>query len=91
MKGSEIRKRYVLVYSSSLDIVLRQLDSNLAKLGCKRKFRNGSYAIYLANQYNRDHVIDSINKINNVRAVITSGTIKKCKKVMSEDIKKNSV
>ncbi|MCW6168689.1 MAG: hypothetical protein LVQ96_02650 [Thermoplasmatales archaeon] len=91
MKGSEIRKRYVLVYSSSLDSVLRQMDSNLTKLGCKRKFRNNFYAIYLANQYNRDDVIDSINMIDNVRTIITSGTIKKCKDVMNEDIKRNSV
>jgi len=90
LKGSEIRKRYILLYSENLQNILGTLDAGLARGGCKRKFRNDGYAIYLANQNNRDRAIDFINGLPDVRTVITSGTIRKCKSVMKKHIRENS-
>ncbi len=90
MKGSEIRKRYILLHSESLDRVIVALDSGLSKIGCKRKFRNRSYAIYLTDQYNKDRAINIINTSQGARTIITSGTIKKCKEAMKNGIREDS-
>ncbi len=47
----------------------------------RRKFLNGTYAIFLTNQFQKDQVISYIGEnYRDVETLVTSGTIKKCKK-----------
>ena len=84
MKGSEIRKRYILLYSKEMTPVLANLEKELFRVfHSKRKYAEKEYAIFLANQFNKDEVIDFIrNGFPSVETVVTSGTVKKCKAVM---------
>jgi len=76
MKGSVIRKRYILVQSSRHETLSRDLFRNFR---CKIKFRSGDYAIYLATQFNKERVINFVESYGDSRTIITSGTIRKCK------------
>ncbi len=82
MKGSPFRKRYILVYSSSMEIIIRQLEKDLFSVfHAKKKFVEGSYAIFLTDQFKKKRLIEYINsKSPEVTTLITSGTILKCKK-----------
>lgn len=85
MKGSPFRKRYVLVYSSSMEDIIRKLEKDLFSVfHAKRKFLEGSYAIFLTDQFKKKRLIEYINsKTPEVSTLITSGTILKCKKFMA--------
>ncbi|CAC11996.1 hypothetical protein [Thermoplasma acidophilum] len=76
MKGSIIRKRYILVQSLRHETLSADLFRNFR---CKIKFRSGDYAIYLATQFNKNKVINFIESYGDSRTIITSGTIRKCK------------
>ncbi len=82
MKGSEIRKRYIVLYSPKLQPMLQSLDRDLSKLfRAKRKHINGPYAIYLTSQFQKDQLISYVKEnYSQVKPLITSGTIRKCKK-----------
>ncbi|WP_297217935.1 hypothetical protein [Thermoplasma sp.] len=82
MKGSVIRKRYILVWSSKQEELSRDLFRTFR---CKVKFHHGDFAIYLATQFNKDRVIQFINSYDGSRSIITSGTIRKCKKKMQNE------
>jgi hypothetical protein len=90
LKGSAIRKRYVLVTGNSLDEILPSIDRELLKIfRAKRKFYDGAYAIYLTDQFMKEMLIEHLKKsFPGIKTVITSGTIKKCKaaiKKLAED------
>ncbi|KAA8923115.1 hypothetical protein [Thermoplasma sp.] len=85
MKGSIIRKRYILVRSSKQDDLSRDLFRNFR---CKIRFHEGEYAIYLATQFNKDRVIRFINAYGDSRTIITSGTIRKCKSMICDQASK---
>ncbi len=79
LKGSLIRKRYILVYWESPTI-----DKYLyTYYGIKRKYRHDKFSIYLCSQLNRNAIEKIINDRGG-KTIITSGTIKKCKKTMSK-------
>jgi hypothetical protein len=85
VKGSPFRKRYVLVYSSSMENTIRHLERDLFSVfHAKKKFVDGSYAIFLTDQFKKKRLIDYINsKGPEATTLITSGTILKCKKFMA--------
>ena len=82
MKGSEIRKRYIVLQSHKLSSLLPGLEKDLTRMfRARRKFLNGTYAIFLTNQFQKDQVISYIEEnYREVETLVTSGTIKKCKK-----------
>ncbi len=57
------------------------MDRDLFRIfRAKRKFYDGTYAIYLTDQFMKEMLIEQLNKIYpEVRTIVTSGTIKKCK------------
>jgi hypothetical protein len=85
VKGSPFRKRYVLVYSSSMEDIIQQLEKDLFSFfHSKRKFLEGPYAIFLTDQFKKKRLIEYINsKSPEVVTLITSGTVLKCKKFMA--------
>lgn len=85
MKGSEYRKRYILVFSRKIDSVLPGLERELFRtFRSKKKFSGGNYAIFLTNQFYKEQIIGFIkNRFSSVETLITSGTLKKCKTVMN--------
>ena len=82
MKGSEIRKRYIVLYSQKLQAVLLSLDRDLSKLfRARRKRIDGPYVIFLTNQFQKDQLISFVElNYREVAPLVTSGTMKKCKK-----------
>ncbi len=82
MKGSELRKRYIVIHSPKFSSLLPDLEKNLSRMfRARRKFLNGTYAIFLTNQFQKDQVISYIGEnYRDVETLVTSGTIKKCKK-----------
>jgi len=85
VKGSPFRKRYIVVYSSSMDGLKNRLESDLFSMfHAKRKYLDGPYAIFLTDQFKKKRVIEFINSKNrDVSTLITSGTILKCKKFIT--------
>lgn len=86
MKSSPYRKRYVLIYSENMESGLRKAESDLNRIfRAKKKFVKGSYAIFLTNQFYRDQLIVYVNeKLPGFQTLLTSGSIKKCKKAVAE-------
>ena len=84
MKGSEIRKRYILLHSKKMTPVLANLEKELFSVfRSKSKFADKEYAIFLTNQFNKNKFIEFIRHgFPTVETVVTSGTIKKCKTIM---------
>lgn len=82
MKGSEIRKRYIVLYSPKMATLLPALEKDLSKFfRARRKHVNGPYAIFLTNQFMKDQFISFVKQnYGSVEPLVTSGTIKKCKK-----------
>lgn len=82
MKGSEIRKRYIVIYSQKMQSVLPSLDRELSKyFRSRRKHLSGQYAIFLTNQFQKDQFISFVKQnYRGVETLLTSGTIRKCKK-----------
>ncbi len=80
MKGSILRKRYVLIYS---EYGINGIDKYLYNFySIKRKYKNSNFAIFMCNQFNKDYIIKIIEK-KGYDVVYVSGTIKKCKKIMN--------
>lgn len=91
MKGSLLRKRYILIRAESDISILEYARRELyRKFGCKEKFRNGSFMIVLADQFTKDKAISHINGIAGLKTVLTSGTVKKLKKTMEAIIEEES-
>lgn len=82
MKGSEIRKRYIVLYSSRMQAILPSLEKDLSMaFRARRRHISGPYAIFLTNQFQKDQVISFVKqKYRDIDTLVTSGTIKKCKK-----------
>jgi|YelNatPaOPRAMG01_1025707.scaffolds.fasta_scaffold12914_5 hypothetical protein len=85
VKGSPFRKRYVLIYSGSMDNEIKRLERDLFSVfHAKKKFVDGPYAIFLTDQFKKKRLIDYVNsKYPESTTLITSGTILKCKKFMA--------
>ncbi len=85
MKGSPFRKRYIVIYSSSMEDLIKQLDRDLFSMfRAKRKYLEGPYAIFLTDQFRKNRLIEFINSKNwDVSTLLTSGTILKCKKFIA--------
>ncbi len=64
--------------------ILPSLEKDLVKMfRARRKHVNGPYVIFLTNQFQRDQVVSLVKQSHkDVESLITSGTIKKCKKFM---------
>ncbi|SMD30234.1 hypothetical protein [Picrophilus oshimae] len=75
MKSSIYRKRYILI-KGNVDY------RHLSGYGVKVKFNDNNYTIVLANQFNKDLIIRLLRKSGH-DVIYVSGTIKKCKKIMS--------
>ncbi|MEM0139547.1 MAG: hypothetical protein QXZ44_02915 [Ferroplasma sp.] len=81
MKGSLIRKRYILVF---WEVSSASADRDLYNYyGIKRKYRNDKFCIYMCNQLNRNSTMKIIRNKGGY-TIITSGTIKKCKNAISK-------
>ena len=85
MKGNPLRKRYVLVRIGNLQKRLSFIDRELYRLfRAKRKYMEGNYAIYLTDQFTMGPFVSYFNqKINEAETLYVSGTIRKCRKVIS--------
>ena len=87
MKGSLLRKRYILIRADGDNGILEYARRELyRKFGCKEKFRDGSFMIVLADQFTKDKAIAHINSTSGLKTVLTSGTVKKLKKTMEEEL-----
>ena len=85
LKGSARRKRYILIRSDVGSGILDRVRSETyARFRSKEKFRDGSFLIVLADQFNKAEVISYINRMEGVRTVLSSGSIKKLKKVIAD-------
>lgn len=86
MKGSEFRKRYVVVYSGKLSDILPTLERELSSVyRARRKYASGDYAIFLTNQFYKDQLIETVRKnFPGAEPIVTSGTMKKCKAVIEK-------
>ncbi|WP_337860809.1 hypothetical protein [Ferroplasma sp.] len=86
MKGSVIRKRYILaLWDSEPEKMDRYLYSSYQ---IKRKFKKENFSIYLCNQLNKSTICRIIEeKGGNI--IIVSGTIKKCKRALLNAIESN--
>lgn len=84
VKGSIYRKRYVLV-CSDLPQDLRRLENELYRIyRSRKKYHEENYAIFLTDQFYKDGLTEFITKkFPTVGIVTVSGTIRKCKTVMS--------
>ncbi len=89
MKGSPYRKRYILIQFAdprSCDY----LSSETRRIfNTREKFRNETFIIVKTDQFLKEQVCNFIEqKINGVRIITVSGTIKKCKtnvKILSNE------
>ncbi len=79
LKGSVIRKRYVLVLWESEAEKNDRYIYNCYQV--KRKYRNNNFSILMCNQMNKKTVCDIIEKRGG-KIVTVSGTIKKCRSCM---------
>jgi RNase P/RNase MRP subunit POP5 len=86
LKGSVIRKRYVLVFWETEP---EKMDRYLySYYQIRRKYREENFSIYLCNQLNKIAICKIIQeKGGNV--ITVSGTIKKCKKALLYKIESN--
>jgi RNase P/RNase MRP subunit POP5 len=82
LKGSVIRKRYILVYWEAESERMDRYLYNYYQI--KRKYKNGNFSIYLCNQLNK-MTICKIIKGKGGKIISVSGTIKKCKKSIMPD------
>ncbi len=80
-----MRKRYVLVRIGSLQKRITFIDRELFRLfRAKRKYVEGDFAIYLTDQFTMGPFVSYFNqKINDAETFYVSGTIRKCRKVIS--------
>jgi hypothetical protein len=54
---------------------------------CKLKFNEGQYAIFLTDQFRKPRLSEYMSEYyGDVRIVTVSGTVRKCKRVMAEDV-----
>jgi len=86
LKGSLIRKRYVLVFWESEPERMDRYLYNYYEV--KRKYRTENFSIYMCNQLNKP-TICSIIREKGGNIITVSGTIKKCKKALSHRIENN--
>lgn len=74
------RKRYVLIKQGKDGNLEIALDKIRTKFGSKMKFSEGSYAIVLTDQFQKDSLCRYIEKeLKGIAVITVSGTIKKCK------------
>ena len=83
MKGSIIRKRYVLVLWESEPEKMDRYIYNCYQV--KRKYKNNNFSILLCNQLNKITVYNAIEKKGG-KIITVSGTIKKCKQSLESNI-----
>ncbi len=78
MKGSKIRKRYILLNANNDN--LRGTVSDLyRRFGTKLKWINGDHAIILTDQFQKEAICQYLQNKTCVSIITVSGTIKKCK------------
>lgn len=83
MKGSAVRKRYILIRCDSGPSVLELIRRDVFRLfQAKEKFRAFPYLIVLGNQNTKKRIIDYINSHYQAETLLSSGTIRKLKKHM---------
>ncbi len=86
MKGSAIRKRYILVRGTGTDEMKPSLDAILSRFGARTKYTASGYAILLTDQYQKDSLCRYIEEnIPSLHVITVSGTIKKCKSYINKD------
>lgn len=76
-----MRKRYIVVEGNNLPRLIQSLDRDMMQIfRARRKYYDGKYAIYMANQFTKDQIISYFkNSYTGLRTITTSGTMKKCK------------
>ncbi|MGP6220177.1 hypothetical protein [Caldiplasma sukawensis] len=82
MKGSPFRKRYILIYKHPKEERMRRDVFRI--FGAKKKYDDGKYVIYLTDQFLKEGVLAFVRREYGPVTIYTSGTIKKCKKVIQE-------
>lgn len=82
MKGSQFRKRYILIYKHENEDRMRKDVFRI--FGAKKKYDDGKYVIYLTDQFLKEGVIAFIKREYGPVTIYTSGTIKKCKKFIQD-------
>ena len=82
MKGSNIRKRYILLKANNenLNATVNEL---YRKFGTKLKWINGDHAIVLTDQFQKDVICQYIQNKTGVSIITVSGTMKKCKSFLN--------
>lgn len=65
-------------------------DDLFRSVKCRLKFSEDEYSIFLTDQFRKPNVSEFISTYyDDVRIVTVSGTMRKCKKVMAEDVMKS--
>ncbi len=83
MKSSPLRKRYIVVEGNK---------DMMQIFRARRKYYDGKYAIYLANQFTKGQIISYFkDNYTGLRTITTSGTMKKCKSFIAAHNDEKSV
>ncbi len=91
MKGSPFRKRYVLLRCKDSDI-MKDIEKFAAeRYRARIKLAENGFLILLTNQFQKESLCSHIESYFRSAKVITvSGTIRKCMKIMSNQIDASS-
>lgn len=83
VKGSQIRKRYVLVIADTEDRLNLGLKSVFGKFGSRTKYTDRLFAVVLTDQIQKEALCKYVDSmIPGMNVVTVSGTIRKCKEII---------
>lgn len=86
LKGSPIRRRYILLQVGSEAVLQEAMSRAYHRYRCRTRFTSGNYGIVLTDQFHKEAVCDFLeSSFPNLRIITVSGTIRKCKKMMEKD------
>ncbi|MFG1518986.1 MAG: hypothetical protein AAE977_00715 [Thermoplasmataceae archaeon] len=91
MKGSQFRKRYVLLSCENIDVMRAVEKFAVERYRARVKLREGSFLILLTNQFQKESLCSNIESMFRSAGIVTvSGTIRKCLKTMKDQIDASS-
>jgi hypothetical protein len=91
MKGSLFRKRYILLNCEDSDIMQAVEKFAMERYRARIKLRENRYIILLTNQFQKESLCSNIESMfRSARIVTVSGTIRKCLRIMKDQIDASS-
>lgn len=91
MKGSLFRKRYVLLNCSNSDDLRAIEKFAVERYRARVKLMENGFLILLTNQFQKESICSNIESLfRSARIVTVSGTIRKCLRIMKNQIDASS-